>query len=458
MKLKEIKSEPAGLIILLILATIFVVPVRAEEEYHVIATLKPTIPGGFGGYGGDIALSEDFLLIGEWWGYNQEVGLAGLAYLYDADWNLLSTLQAPEPQPNGEFGRAVDIFDDMMIIGSPLHKAEGLRFAGEVYVFDSDGSLQFTLQSPDPRKQGKFGIEVAIGKDVILIGESGGLKQGFLHAGAVHVYSTEGVYITTLTSPSMKHNGLFGMKITANEDYILVGEPGSTDVAPFVIGSVHVFDYDWNLVKTIQTPEQEAQTIFGKSMAIKDDTVVIGEMWADVEGIERAGKAYRYDTEWNHLATFQSTAPRAGGEFGRGIAIGGDLIVMGERRADVIIEKEGKAYVYDMEGNLVSTLTSPDPTVGAQFGFKVATDGEIVVVADVEGTVDGQTKAGKVHVFGLGEPAAEQPTPDEETTEAESESETESETSGGIPGFPIESIVLSVVLAVLVLWLIQRQR
>ena len=33
---------------------------------------------------------------------------------------------------------------------------------------------------------------------------------------------------------------------------------------------------------------------------------------------------------------------------------------------------------------LISTLVSPDPTVGAQFGYKVATDGEIVVVSDVE--------------------------------------------------------------------------
>jgi hypothetical protein len=68
------------------------------------------------------------------------------------------------------------------------------------------------------------------------------------------------------------------------------------------------------------------------------------------------------------------------------------------------------------------------------------------------------SKAGKVHVFGLGEPTAEQPAPEEETTETESEPESESERSGGIPGFPLESVVLSMVLAIFVLWLIRRQR
>ena len=121
---------------------------------------------------------------------------------------------------------------------------------------------------------------------------------------------------------------------------------------------------------------------------------------------------------------------------------------------DVISIKEGKAYVFDLEGNLLSTLTSPDPTVGAQFGYEVATDGEIVIVAEVEATVDDVSKAGKVHIFGLGEPMAdpvvEEPVVEEDTDETKSGS--------GIPGFPYESILLGVISAILVLWFIQRRR
>jgi hypothetical protein len=222
-----------------------------------------------------------------------------------------------------------------------------------------------------------------------------------------------------------------------------------------VIGSVHVFDYDWNLVTTLQAPEQVVRTGFGVSIAIRGETVVIGEVWADVEGVDRAGRAQIFDTDWNQLATLQSTAPRAGGEFGRGTAIGGDLMVVGERRGDVVSIKEGKAYVYDLDGNLVSTLASPDPTVGAQFGYKVATDGEIVVVADVEATVEGVSKAGKAHVFAPG-PGAE---PEPVSAEEEAKPEAEEEKPGFvIPGFPYASITVGLVIGAFVLWLIQRKQ
>ena len=445
-------------IFLIVLVTVPVIQILDEEEYNVITTLTPSTPRGFGGYGGDIAMDGGLCLIGEWRGTVEDIGVVGKANLYDADWNLQATLRAPEPEPNALFGRSVDIQGDTIVIGCPFHNVNGSKNVGEAYVFDLDGSLRFTLHSPEPKKAGGFGMEVAIGKDIILVGETGGLVEGFLAAGTVHMYSIDGKYITSLTSPVMKHNGAFGDNIAANEELILVGEPGTTGGSLNLVGSIHVFDYDWNLIKTIQAPEQVSHTMFGKSITIRGETVVIGEIYAEVDGHERAGKAYIYDTDWNLVATLQSTAPRDGGEFGRGTAIGGDIIVVGERRADVITEKEGKAYVFDLEGTLVSTLTSPDPTVGAQFGYKVVTDGEIVVVADVEGTVDDVSKAGKVHVYGLGEPAAEQPAPEEETTETESEPETESDKGGGIPGFPLESIVLSIVLAVIGLWLIQRQR
>ncbi len=457
LKKGNFNCKHAILILLCILAAISI-PVRAEEEYHVVATLEPSNPQGFGGFGGDIALSGDLLLVGEWWGDVEGVGCAGLAYLYDADWNLLLTIQAPEPEQNAEFGRSLVLLSDMMVVGSPLHDAEGLRNAGEVYVFDSDGSFQFTLRSPDPQMQGAFGQEVALVKDFILVGETSRSVEGVIDAGSVHIYNTEGVYLTTLTSPSMKPVGYFGDKLAANEEFILVGEPGDTNW-PDAIGSVHVFDYDWNLVTTIQAPEQVVGTIFGKSIAIRGETIVIGAIFADVEGVDRAGRAYIFDTDWNLLATLQSPAPRDGGEFGRGIAMGGDIIMMGERRGDVISIKEGKVYAYDLEGNLLSTLVSPDLAVGAQFGYKVITDGEIVVVAEPDADVEGVSKAGKVHVFAPGpgpEPKAEtEPVSAQEEAKPEAD---EKKPGFVIPGFPYESIIIGLAIGAFALWLIQRKR
>jgi hypothetical protein len=364
--------------VLFVLAVSLVVPTRAEEEYSLIATLQSPTPDSNGGFGSEIALSEGLFLIGEKYASVENLGGGGKAYI-----------------------DTVDVQGDIVVVGSYLAHIGTLRFAGEAHVFDSHGSLLHTLQSPQPETSGYFGFEVAIGKDIIIVGAVGTV-EGIHYAGSVHLYDLEGVYLTTLTSPSMKPKGNFGLTLAANEEFILVGEPGNKNEPPFVIGSVHVFDYDWNHVVTLQAPESKERAIFGASIAISGDVVVIGEDWADVEGVERAGRAHIYDTDWNHLATLQAPVPEESGEFGIDVAVGGDIIVVGERKEDVKSLNEGKAYVFDLEGNLIATLTSPEPSVGTQFGWRVDTDGEIVMVAEVEATVDGETKAGKVHIFQAG--------------------------------------------------------
>jgi len=253
--------------------------------------------------------------------------------------------------------------------------------------------------------------------------------------------------------------GGFGWSIAAGDEYVLVGETGYVfeNMIPEIC-SVHVFDYDWNHVATLNAPDQQERTCFGISTSISSDYVVVGEPWATVDGHEKAGRARIYDTDWNHVATLDSPTPEALAEFGCDVAMGGDIVVVGERKGDVDSMNEGKVHIFDLEGNLIASLVSPEPAVSALFGHSVETDGEIIVVGETDIEAGGETKAGKVHVFGLGEPIAEQPAPEEETTETESEPETESETSGGIPGFPLESIVLSIVLTVIGLWLIQIKR
>jgi hypothetical protein len=459
LNMRSSRPKLVGLITLCILTSLLNSPVRADEEYHVIVTLQAPEPTSLGGYGLETAMFEDGIVIGEYLADIGEINTAGRAYIYDTDWGLTSILQVPTPKMTENFGRNVDVLGDLVVISCCTANVEDIREAGKAYVFNTDGTLLTILQSPDPMARGFFGQEVALNRDSILVAELGGMEQGFIHPGSVYEYSHEGVLIRNITSPSMISEGLFGQSIATNDENILVGEPGQKgDGRPLDIGSVYVYDHDWNLVTTLQSPDQQERSFFGFSTSISGDYVVIGEHWATVDGHERAGRAHIYDTDWNHVATLQSPTPEDNGDFGRDVVIGGDIVVVGERRGDVESINEGKAYVFDLEGNLISTLVSPEPFPLNQFGYSVETDGEIIVVCEADVNAGGETKAGKVHVFGLGEPVVEQPAQEEETTETETEPETESERSGGIPGFPLESIVLSIVLAVLLLWFMRRQR
>jgi hypothetical protein len=447
-KQSRVKGISSGLLILSIIVGTLACQVHADEEYHVIATLQAPEPTGTGGFGSDLALYEDILLIAEDNAALGDLRKVGRAYIFDSDWKLVATLQASNPKSYETFGKSVEVWGDKLAIFRYVN-IEGLKWAGKLYIYDSEGAPLTEIQSPEPEIDAEFGWETCMFRDILLVGEVGRDDQGFISAGVVQVFNTEGDFIHTIHSPSPENVGFFGTSIDANDEFILVRECGPRD-KPVDEGNVHVYDREYNLVETLRSPDNQGHSGFGISVAISENICVVGEHWASVDGHERAGRAHIYDTDWNLVATLQSTTPEDNGEFGIHVAIGGGLVVVGERRGDAVTMNEGKAYVFDLEGNLVDTLVSPDPEVGAQFGWRVATDGEIIVVADVVHSVDGVSQAGYVHVFGLGEPAVEEPVVEEEGTETES--------GGGIPGFPLESTVLSIALAVFVLRLIQRNR
>jgi len=455
MKRREIKGVHAGLIILFILATGLVIPTRADEEYHVIATMQAPTLTSSGGFGIDLALHEDILLISEEDADLGDLTRVGRAYIFDSDWNLVATLQQPSPKAYETYGSSIYMWDDTLAISSATN-VEDMEYAGKVYIYDSEGVLLTTIQSPEPETEGGFGSEICLYRDIMLVAEAYVNDQGLLDVGVVHIFDSEGDFLRTIRSPSPIDIGAFGWSIDANDEFVLITEPGNRFVNPIPNGSVYVYNHEYELVETLHSPDHQKRTYFGISVAISGDHIVVGEHWASVDGHEKAGRAHIYDTDWNLVATLQSPTPEDNGEFGMDVDIEGGLVVVGERKGDAVTMNEGKAYVFDLEGNLIDTLVSPEPEVGAQFGWRVVTDGESVVVADVCHSADGVSRAGTVHVFGFGEPTVEQPEDEVETTVTESEPD--SEKSGGIPGFPLESIVISMVLAVLTLWLIQRKR
>lgn len=451
----DLRARVVYLIALCIAASLLLPLVRGDEGYNVIATLQAPEPTDFGGFGADLALHGGLLLVAEWEADLGELTKVGRAYIYDSDWNLVKSLQAPDPENYETFSISVDLWEDTLAI-SCYDNVDDIEEAGIVYIYDTEGTFQKLIQSPEPEFQALFGEQLCLYGDLLLVAEPAKNVEGTIDAGLVHVFDSEGAYQRTLVSPSKVQSGGYGGSIDTNDEFILVGECG-VGSKPISESSVYVYDRDYNHITTLHPSDNQERSFFGYSVAISENHLVISERWATVDGLERAGRAHIYDTDWNLVATLQSPTPEENGEFGIDAHIEGGLVVVGERKGDVEIMNEGRAHVFDLKGNLVDTLVSPEPEVGAQFGWRVLTDGEIVLVADVEHTADGFSKAGQVHIFEWGEQTAEQPQKAEGET-AESEPEPEPEKSGGIPGFPLVSILVSLASVIAVLWLTQRRR
>lgn len=409
------------LIALGLLVSIFTIPTLAEEEYQITAILQSPEPKLLAEFGYSIAVSEDMIVIGEPNGEVEGYALAGKVYVFDLDGNLKATLHAPTPQRRAEFGKSVAISGDIVVVGEYLAHVDGKLKAGKAYIFDSDGNLQATLQSPEPVLVGTFGRNVAISNDTVVVTESTAHIEDAPQAGKVYVFDLDGNLIAALQSPEPYSaewdffesqdpyyeywggGGNFGYSMDGSGGIIVVGEPYTPVEDKIGAGKAFIFDSEGNLLNTLQAPEPQELSGFGKwEVDVKGDIIVVGEYYAEVEGHKRAGRAYIFDLDGNLLAALQSPEPEENAMFGSTVATSGDLVIVGEPLADVEGVNEGKVYVFDLDGNLLATLLAPAPAVDAEFGWPVAVRGDIIVVGENYANLEEAPEAGRVYVFRKG--------------------------------------------------------
>ena len=105
------------------------------------------------------------------------------------------------------------------------------------------------------------------------------------------------------------------------------------------------------------------------------------------------------EEQYNHIWTVESPIIESGNWFGYQLTIDGEYIITCEPNAEVgDINGAGKIYVYDFEGNLVTTHQSPEPGQQNVFGYRFDVHDGLLVAYEKE-FVDGVKAAGKAHVY-----------------------------------------------------------
>ena len=99
---------------------------------------------------------------------------------------------------------------------------------------------------------------------------------------------------------------------------------------------------------------------------------------------------------------------------------------------------------------------TPEPTPRGAFGYAIDIQDDIIVVGECWAEVEEQGDCGRLHVFKLGAPVEVQIPIEDETTQVSDEPNAYG--NGGIPGYPLESLVLGLASVVLISYLYQRKR
>ena len=186
--------------------------------------------------------------------------------------------------------------------------------------------------------------------------------------------------ITKLTASDGVAGDLFGHSVVVDGDTAVVGayEDESEKGAAYVLAKDS--SGAWSQVAKLTASDGEAGDIFGWSVAVDWDTVVVGARYDDSAYVfTKPGTGWATATETAKLTASDGVV---GDWFGQSVAVDGDTVVVGASEDD----GSGSAYVFTKAADSVWTdatqtakLTASDGDNFDEFGKSVAVDGDTVV-------------------------------------------------------------------------------
>lgn len=207
----------------------------------------------------------------------------------------------------------------------------------------SDGPIaqEAYLKAPLPEFEASFGHALAVWGDTIVVGT---VRED--DGGSAYVYVRDNG--TWSLQADLEHSPpdlgtLFGWSVDIDGDTIVVGEP--------VRGKAYVFERNgtsWTQEAVLQASNHDSQDDFGESVAISGDTIVVGANHEDSaatgvngnglnNGAGNSGAAYvfvRDETSWVQEAYLKASNTGVTDAFGESVAIEGDTLVVGARHED----------------------------------------------------------------------------------------------------------------------------
>ena len=317
---------------------------------------------------------------------------AGSAYIFARSgdtWNQQAKLAAPDPEDKDAFGFAVSIYRNTAIVGVPMDD-DGGRDAGSAYIFVRDGVAwrqQAKLVPQDLVGFDLFGGAVFVHGNTAVVGASGHSHNGLRFPGAAYVFVREGqtwVEQAKLTADDAASSDSFGKSVALFNDTIIVGAPVADVEGKKDAGAAYVFAREgdtWKRqVKLIRKAEEKGDQ-FGSGVAVAGNIAIVGAAGVEDAGVG-SGAAYgfaRVDGVWEEKDKVQ---PDDGGpriNFGAWVAISGDMVTVSAHNApnpDHAATNRGHgtaAYVY----NSVEDFGTPPFLAVEPFGLRVTTLGRV---------------------------------------------------------------------------------
>jgi len=390
-------------------------PVQEANEVIVFARAhqaKLLKPDGASNdrFGGATAIYQDTIVVGAL-GDDDKGAYSGSAHIFvgsGSRWLHDVKLLAPGGVAGDEFGSSVAIYGDTIVVGAPGDADSGV-WSGSAHVFLRSGSRwlhDVKLLAPDGEAYDRFGFSVAIHEDTIVVGADEDDDNGN-YSGSAYVFVRSGEkwsHQAKLLAPDGAAGDHFGGSAAIYGGTIVVGSGGDDNGEDS--GSAYVFlrsEEEWTHQTKLLAPDGAAQDQFGRTVAIYQDTIVVGADYDDDNG-DNSGSAHvfvRSGEEWSHQVKLLAPDGAAYDWFGNSVALYEDTIVIGARYDDDTGNDSGSAHVFARSGEEwthQAKLLAPDGSTNDFFGWTVAIFGDTIVVGAWRNDDNGEN-SGSAHVF-----------------------------------------------------------
>lgn len=404
------------------------------------AYAKASNTGGGDLFGSAIAVSGDTLVVGapneasaaagiNGDGSDNNALLAGAVYVFvrsDTNWVQQAYLKASNAQANDQFGIAVAISGDFIVVGAYLEDGGAVGVngpeddnsainSGAAYVFVRQGTnwtQQAYLKASNTGAEDFFGGSVAISGTNVVIGAFGEASNGTggdqdnsaPTTGAAYVFGRSGTNWTPqayLKASNPDAGDFFGYAVGISGSTVVVGayqedshaigsngDPSSNDALSS--GAAYVFvnaNGRWSQQAYLKASNTEAQDQFGLAVAVSADVIVVGapQEGSSASGVNGdqtnnnlpfSGASYvfaRRGTNWTQQAYLKASNTGFFHSFGTAVAASGDQIAMGAPGESTGGSLSGAAYVFTQSGtNWTQSALLKASNAGAGDGFGAA--------------------------------------------------------------------------------------
>lgn len=292
--------------------------VRSAGRWSQQAYLKAGNLAAGDQFGNKLALDGDTLVVGASKSSGEPgktpLTSSGSVYVFirrNLAWTQLALLKAANLGANDQFGAAVDISGNTIVVGAPFEDSgfasnardNSAEDAGAVYVFANNGQKweqQAYLKAAQPGAGDQFGYAVAISSDAILVGapneasKDGNPDNNDLpFSGAAYVFTRAASgwsqqAILKASNPGTKD--YFGDSVALQADRILVGadledsaarglDGDQANASADQAGAVYLFTRSagaWSQQHYVKASDTRAGDAFGTSLAISQDLFLVG--------------------------------------------------------------------------------------------------------------------------------------------------------------------------------------